>query len=392
MRAQVQFRLLVVRLGAMGDILHALPGITALRKEHPEWHIGWAVEPRWRALLSAEAAGLGGHERGPERPIVDGIHEVPNKDWAKNPFGRETLAGIRRLRSELRAQRYDAVLDVQGALRSAVVARLSGCHRIVGSAAPREAAAKWLYTERVKTDGQHVIEHGLELAGAVAGDLILPTRPWLPVDAEAERWCDRLESLRMARYAGKPVVLIHPGAGWGAKRWPPDRYGMVAEEFHRRGAVVLVNAGPGEMGLASEVAGGHSISVVESSLAQLIALTRRVSLVIGGDSGPLHLACALGKPVVAIFGPTDPKRNGPYGCRFRVLRNPDSRTDHSRLEPPEAGLLTIGPEQVIAATVELLLEEREARMRESKAQVETPADRWGQAEGGGPVWEAGQAR
>jgi heptosyltransferase-1 len=179
---------------------------------------------------------------------------------------------------------------------------------------------------------------------------------------------------------GKPVVMIHPGGGWGAKRWPTDRYGSLAEEFTLHGGIVLVNAGPGEESLAAEViaAANGQASAVSCSLSQLIALTRRVSLVIGGDTGPLHLACALGKPVVGIYGPTDPKRNGPYGTRFRVLRNPESRKDHTRRSAPEAGLLTILPRAVLAASAELMMEERQGRQRQADPPVE------------GLVWDARQ--
>jgi heptosyltransferase-1 len=129
--------------------------------------------------------------------------------------------------------------------------------------------------------------------------------------------------------------------------------------------MVLINAGPGEDELAAQVLGAADgpCSVVRCTLDQLIALTRRATLVIGGDTGPLHLACALGKPVVGIYGPTDPKRNGPFGTGFRVLRNPESRQDHTRRDAPEAGLLTIWPDAVIAAAADLLLEERHARKR-----------------------------
>jgi heptosyltransferase-1 len=261
----------------------------------------------------------------------------------------------------LQKAEYDAVLDLQGAIRSAAVARLSGCRRVIGDAHPWEALSRWLYSEPVETVGEHVIEKNVEIASAVAGDLLTPATPWLPVNAEAEGWCDELDELQSA--SGTPVVLIHPGGGWGAKRWPAERYGALVEEFTMRGGIVLVNAGPGEEALAAAVvAAANGLgTVVECSLEQLMALTRRVSLVIGGDTGPVHLACAVGKPVVGIYGPTDPKRNGPYGGRFRVLRNPESRRDHTRREQPEAGLLTIQPEAVMAASIELMLEERRSR-------------------------------
>jgi heptosyltransferase-1 len=373
LRNQAQFRLLVVRLGAMGDILHALPAVTALRKAHPAWRIDWAIEPRWKPLLTSELENVAletgsSPDRSATRPIVDRIHLVPAKKWGRGPFRRETLAEIRALRADLRGVGYDAVLDLQGSIRSAVVARLSGCSRIIGEARPRETPAKWLFTERVETVGDHVIEQDLELAGAVAGDSLTTTFPAIPLDAGAEEWCDQLPELQDALWAGKPVVLIHPGGGWGAKLWPPDRYGALAEEFTLRGGAVLVNSGPGAEDLGAEVvtvANGHA-SAIACSLPQLIALTRRVSLVIGGDTGPLHLACALGKPVVGIYGPTDPKRNGPYGNRFRVLRNPESRQDHTRRAQPEAGLLTIPPRAVMAAAAELMFEEHESRQNQAQ--------------------------
>ena len=277
------------------------------------------MDPRWRPLLTSEPENSPIEPDAPKgrsetQPIVDRIHQVPAKEWGKRPFRRRTLDEIRALRADMQAGEYDAVLDLQGSIRSAVVARLSGCRRIVGEARPRETPAKWLFTERVETTGRHVIEQDMELAGALAGDLLIPTAPALPLDEEAEEWCDRLPELKEALWRGKPVILLHPGGGWGAKRWPPDRYGALAEEFTLRGAAVLVNAGPGEEALAAEVlaAANDHASVVACSLPQLIALSRRVSLVIGGDTGPLHLACALGKPVVGIY------EIGRASCRERV--------------------------------------------------------------------------
>ncbi len=336
-----QTRVLIMRLGAMGDILHALPAVAALRRAHPRLYLGWAVEPRWRALL----------ESGDDRPLVDRIHTVKAKEWARAPLRRETMREIGALRSSLRAERYDLCIDLQGAVRSALAGRLAGAARMVGEDEPREWAARWLFGERVKTHGVHVIEQAVEVCAAAAGETLIPILPPLPVDPEAELWAD--EVLRNAR---RPVVLISPGAGWGAKRWPAERYGAVADALSRQGCMVLVNAGPQEQAIAAEVvrASGGVARAPEFTLERLIALTRRGSLVIAGDTGPLHLACALGKPVVGIYGPTDPARNGPFGVPFRVLRHPESKRDHTRHAEPEAGLLTITPEQVTAAAMELL--------------------------------------
>jgi heptosyltransferase-1 len=353
---QSKFRLLVVRLGAMGDILHALPAITALRRAHPGWIIDWVVEPGWRALLSAQPPGYKS-VRGPAQPVVDNLHLAPTKAWRRAPLSRNTINEISELRRTLRSTPYDAILDLQGALRSAVVAKLTGCRRRIGEAEPREPAARWLFTERIVTHGAHVIEQDVELAEAVAGDALAFTKPWLPVDPAAEAWCDKL----LGEEVEDPVVLLNPGAGWGAKRWPAERYAAVASALTEGGFRVLVNAGPGEEPLAASIRdqSAEAATPLTCTLAQLIALTCRVALVIAGDTGPLHLACAIGRPVVGIYGPTDPTRNGPYGTRSRVLRSPDSQRDHTRNEAPEAGLLTISPENVLAAAAELLSEESE---------------------------------
>jgi heptosyltransferase I len=351
LHAQSSFRLLVVRLGAMGDILHALPAVTALRRAHPAWTIDWVVEPAWVPLLTT-ANGAPAEPLSPAQPLVDRVHLAPAKAWSRSPLSSSTLREIGALRRALKATGYNAVLDFQGAVRSALIARAAGSPRVIGEAVPREAPAKWFFSERIATQGRHVIEQDIELAAAVAGDKLSFVPPLLPLDAEAETWCDRLT----APYRGRPVVLLKPGAGWGAKRWPLERYAAVATALKERGFQVLVNAGPGEEPLADEIAmqsAGAAVPV-QCSLAQLIAVTRRIALAVGGDTGPLHLACALGRPVVGIYGPTDPARNGPYGTRFRVLRSPFSQRDHARRHAPESGLLTITPDDVLHAADELL--------------------------------------
>jgi heptosyltransferase I len=369
----------------MGDILHALPAVTALRQAHPGWEIDWVVEPRWQALLAADGVwnesetpgeGLENTTSGAKartqsgplniraealtyqtdsaRPVVDGLHLAATKDWGKSPLSAKTFHEIRDLRRTLRAGEYDAVIDLQGAVRSAVIGRMAGCRRLIGEDEPRERVARWLFTDRVKTHGAHVIEQDVELASAVAGDDLEPTAPWLPVDLAAEAWVDGI----LRRADSRPAVLINPGAGWGAKRWPAGRYAAVAQGLIERGMRVLVNAGPGEEPLAEAIVqlAGKAIPL-QCTLGQLIALTRRVAMAIAGDTGPLHLACALSRPVVGIYGPTDPARNGPFGTRFKVLRSPESRRDHTRHAEPEAGLMTISPADVLRAADELLGEE-----------------------------------
>lgn len=353
MHTASNFRLLVVRLGAMGDILHGLPAVAALRRAHPEWEIGWVVEPKWSPLLRAESRDRGSEVgRGPAQPLVDRLHFAPLKQWAKRPLTLATARAIAALRRELRAARYHAVIDFQGAVRSAIVARFAAAPRTIGESHPREHAARWLFSQRVITHGAHVIEQDLELASAIAADALKHIAPPLPVDPDAEAWCDRL----LASAPGGPIALIAPGAGWGAKRWPVDRYGVVAAGLIARGMRVYVNAGPGEESMAAAIQQPTAAIPLTTTLPQLIALTRRIALCVAGDTGPLHLACALERPVVGIYGPTDPSRNGPYGTRSAVLRSPLSRRDHSRHAAPEAGLLTITPGDVLLAADKLMRE------------------------------------
>jgi heptosyltransferase-1 len=351
LHTQSKYRLLVVRLGAMGDVLHALPAVTALRQAHPSWVIDWVIEPAWCALLTANC-DVANPGLGPAQPVVDRLHLASTKAWRHHPLSPQTRCEMKALRQALRGCGYDAVLDFQGAVRSAAVARMTGCGRRIGESKPREWAARWLFTERVVTHGAHVIEQDVELATAVAGDELTAVQPWLPIDGDAEAWCDTL----LPRSGQIQAVLLNPGAGWGAKRWPVERYAAVARALADQGFRILLNSGPGEEPLANairEQADGAA-QPCSCSVSQLIALTRRVALVIAGDTGPLHLASALGRPVVGIYGPTDPARNGPFGTRSRVLRSRGSRRDHSRRSEPEAGLLTITPEAVLQAAGELL--------------------------------------
>ena len=370
-----QRRVLIVRLGAMGDIIHALPAVSALRAAHPEWVLGWAVEPQWRALLAADSGGvdefagastdsftgadagnLAGVDacRNPAQPLVDQVHTVPAKSWARRPLHSSTLVEVMRTRRELAAAGYDAAVDLQGAVRSALVARGAQPRRLLGEAAPREPAARWLFRERVPTRGVHVIEQAAEVLRALEGDALPLGLPVLPVDPAAVRWRETLG------LGGEPFALLHPGAGWGAKRWPPERYAAVGAALARlTGVRVVVHVAPGERELGLRVAEGMcgkgmTPLLVAPSVGQLIELTRGAALAIGGDTGPLHVAAALGKPTVAIFGPTDPARNGPFHGSFRVLRDPASRRDHTRHADPEAGLLRIAPDAVVDAAVELL--------------------------------------
>lgn len=343
----------------MGDVIHTLPAAQALRDAFPESMIGWVIEERWAELLCAP----GTPRRGPksaQRPLVDWVHPVSMGGWRKSMFTIPTLQEIATIWSDVHAARYDGAVDLQGAIRSAVLARWSGARVIYGAAEPRESPASLLYTRRVITRGAHVIEQNLSIVEAVAQKKMKAPYPEFPHDVAAEGRIDR----RLAESGSGELAILNPGAGWGAKRWPAERYGQVARALAEKNVRSILNCGPGEDALVrdAEAASDGAAQLMKNSITELIALTRRAKLFIGGDTGPMHLAAALQVPVVAIFGPTDPARNGPYPTRDRtdhevrsiVLRNPSSSTTHSRRALPDEGMLEISVEEVVSAASRLL--------------------------------------
>jgi heptosyltransferase-1 len=333
--------LLIVRLGAMGYIVHTLPAATALRRAFPESLIGWVVEERWAELLCTLPEPRSG-ARSPRRPLADRIHTFNTKMWRKSPFSVQTWEQIAAGLSELRAPRYEVAVDFQGAARSALLARWSGAPVIYGMSQARENVASMFYTRQIIARGNHIVEQNLALAEAVAHRSLEMPRVEFPRDESVEK--------RIADRHFGDFVLLNPGAGWGAKQWPAERYGQVARQLAEDGIKCLINFGPGEESLvqAVENASGGSAQRIACSLTELMALTRRARLFIGGDTGPMHLAAVLGIPIVAIFGPTNPARNGPFGTRSVVLRNSASPTTHSRRAQPDPGLLEISPDEVLA--------------------------------------------
>ncbi|HSY31720.1 MAG TPA: glycosyltransferase family 9 protein [Verrucomicrobiae bacterium] len=348
-------KLLIVRLGSMGDIIHTLPAVTALRRVFPEAILGWVVEECWAELLCT----LPEPRSGPlslRRPLVDRVHTVNTKAWRASPLSTQTWEQIAAGFSEVRAQRYEVAVDFQGAVRSALIARWSGSPVVYGFAQPRENVASMFYTSQVSAHGSHIVEQNLSLAEGVADHPLDLPKIEFPRDQAVEDKCNQ----RFGSNSGDFAVL-NPGAGWGAKRWPAERYGHVAKRLAETGVKSLINFGPGEEHLMREVesASGGAATGVACSLTELIALTRRARVFIGGDTGPMHLAAALGIPVVAIFGPTNPARNGPFATRSIILRSPISPTSHSRRAQADPGLLEIGADEVFTAARTLLRSARD---------------------------------
>jgi heptosyltransferase I len=368
--------LLIVRLSAMGDIIHALPAATALRRAFPQATLGWLVEERWAELLCTLRYPRSG-SLSAQRPLVDRIHTVNTAEWRRWPLSFSTWRALAVGLSDLRGMQYDAAIDFQGAVRSALLARWSRAAVVYGEAQARENAASMFYTRTIvsSANGAHVVEQALALAERVisrgivtehSSNAEMATRAAqveveFPVDLDAER----MIAARLAD--GNDFAILNPGAGWGAKMWPAERYGQVARELAKDGLRSLINHGPREEELAAEVeaASEGAARKISCSISELIALTRRARLFVGGDTGPMHLAAALKIPVVAIFGPTNPARNGPFGTRSTVLRSATSQTDHTRHREPEQGLLEITVEEVVSAARKLL-RDRVAEPRAAK--------------------------
>lgn len=348
--AETPRSLLVVRLGAMGDVIHSMYAVSALRAASPQLRIGWVVEERWTELLGAKNERRSGM-RTAGRPLVDFVHTVNTKKWRRALFASETRGDVNNVFREIREQRYDIAADFQGAIKSAVISRFAGARSTIGMANPREAPARLLYAQRVTTHGAHVVEQYHSLAEAIAGTTLPYVAPEFPRDEQA----DTAISTKLAG-SNHPIAVLNPGAGWAAKQWPAERYGEVARALAQDGLKPIINFGPGEEELANAAmaASEGAATMLSCSVGELISLLRRARLFIGGDTGPLHLAAALKVPIVAIFGPTDPARNGPYGVRSVVLRNPASRTSLSHTSMPDPGLLQITSGEVIRAARELL--------------------------------------
>jgi heptosyltransferase-1 len=336
-------RLLIVRLSAMGDVLHALPAVGALRLATPEIRFSWVVEERWADLIRCTRV----HDGAALKPIVDEVHTVNLKQWRQSLTSIRTWKEIHSAVSQLRRAACDAAVDFQGAARSALLARLSRAPTIYGFAEPRENVASMFYTSAVRAKAKHVIAQNLELASAV-------------VHHELRAAQIEFTGAVPASPAQPPgYVILNPGAGWGAKQWAAERYGQVAKHLADRLQLrCLINAGPGEDELvrSAQSASDGAAQPISCSPVELVHILRGACLFIGGDTGPMHLAAAMGVPVVAVFGPTDPARTGPFRTRSIVLRNPESRTSFSHESSPDLAMLQIRTEDVVHAAIQLLRE------------------------------------
>jgi heptosyltransferase-1 len=329
-------RFLVVRLGSLGDIVHTFPAVAGLRESFPKAEIVWLTHPRWKALVESST-------------LATEIWHTETRSYSS----------VREIIGRIRKKQFTAAIDYQGLWKSAMLPLFGGVPRRIGfsSQTIREFGVPILYTDRVRTTLTHIADQNGELsqrAGARNG--IAPVALAVPTIQEVFV-LQLLRGVSIEQY-----VVLSPAGGWRSKCWPPDRYGALCQKIRGiLGMRCVLNYGPGEENLVPAVkstSGEGDPLAYNGSLEQLMALLRNAACIVGGDTGPLHLAVALGTPAVAIFGPTDPARNGPYRMGNRsektvpvdiVLRSPNAVTTYKRGDQPDPSILEIDVDSVFDA-------------------------------------------
>lgn len=302
--------ILLIRLSAMGDILHTLPAATTLKKSFPDRKLIWVVAPRWKSLLEGN-------------PYIDEIL----------PFDRTGFATLKQFWNRLQRAHAEWAFDFQGLFYSALIGRAARPNLLFGfdKSVAREPLASLFYSKRVPVKGPHRVERNVQLAEA-AGARTLTHEAWIPAGSP--------EGI----LPSGPFVLASPFAGWRGKEWPLERYEELARSLSSKGVELVLSVPAAEV---NRVAGLRHVRVRTSSLSGLIDATRRATAVIGLDSGPLHLAAALHKPGVALYGPTDPRLTGPFGGSMTVLRASDAVTTYKRHGRVHVSMKRIRVEQVL---------------------------------------------
>ncbi|HWF84676.1 MAG TPA: glycosyltransferase family 9 protein [Vicinamibacterales bacterium] len=352
-------RILLVRLGALGDIVHAIPVAAALRRAFPSARIDWLVSAKHREILDLV-------------PVIDRrlvINDRPSASVRRDEPRGEVDGGTSLLQAigELRRARYDVAIDLQGLIKSAVLARASGAARVVGFAASyvRERLARIFYTDvydpgsrgvRDHAETRHIVDINLGLLAPLG---ITTTAAEFPIERVSSTVAHTVGEQTGGRYA-----LLNPGAAWPNKRWPPARFGAVARALRERhGLTSAVLWGPREEPLAREVVAasdGAAVLAPQTTIADLVALGRGAALIVSGDTGPTHIAAAVGTPIVSLFGPTRPQRNGPWSPQdVAVSRDTICQCHHlRRCTKPSMCLLDIQVDEVLRAIDRRLAGER----------------------------------
>jgi heptosyltransferase-1 len=331
-------RVAIVKLSALGDVIHALPVARALRRHLPGAWLTWIVEARELALIR-------------DHPDIDRALPVDTRRWRRllwRPAGaREVWGKLGRLHARARASRFDVTIDLQGVLKSGLLTGYTGAPLRIGFARSHCRDLSWLFTNRRVTppaEAVHVVDQYLALLAPlgiprVAPEFEIPRRP------AADRTIAEFLGERGFKSSDR-IVALNPGAGRPGKRWPVAHFRRLAERLGTEAeARVLLLWGPDEIHTARQISDGLTVRPVlapPTDLDELAALLRRCSLMVASDTGPLHLSAAVGTPTLGLFGPTRAERNGPYGARCAGLQSPDGTMDR------------LGPDAVFEAACRLL--------------------------------------
>jgi heptosyltransferase-1 len=320
-------RFLVVRLGSLGDIVHTFPAVAGLRQSFPRTEIIWLTHPRWVNLVASS--------------------NLASEIW---PVNSRNLADVRQTIFKIRAQNWNAAIDYQGLWKSALVPFLAGVSKRIGfsSGTIREFGVPVLYTDRVHARATHIADQNGELSLRAGAQTAVGQVKLKVSESDRQGVKSDLAAAGIDRY-----VVLSPGGGWRSKCWPAERFGELCQEIREvLNLRCVINYGPGEEPLAAAVksaSGNADPFLYDGELGQLMALLQGAQCIVGGDTGPLHLAIALGCKPVAIFGPTNPTRNGPYPPQPFVLRDPAASTTHKRETETNPSLLKISVAQVFDA-------------------------------------------
>ncbi|MCH8313303.1 MAG: lipopolysaccharide heptosyltransferase I [Nitrospinae bacterium] len=310
--AVAQKKFLLIKVSSLGDVLHALPALAMLRANHPSATIAWLVEEPYRDLLY-------------NNPDLDEIIVIRTRHWRKN-WTLKTLGEIRDTIALLRQRQFDITLDLQGLIKTGLIAFLSGAPRRLGLHRKncREPLNALFANKKASfvDKGSHVVDITLNLIRLAGGTEPAPQPHPLEVPEETRAKVDVFFQ-ENPDLPAKPIAVINPGAGFPTKLWKLDRFAKLADRIAgEQGLNILLAWGPGEKAMAGQIADlmtEKSWIAPKTSIRESIALFRHAALMISCDSGPLHLCAAMGIPTVSIFGPTDPGRNGPYGPNHQVV-------------------------------------------------------------------------
>jgi lipopolysaccharide heptosyltransferase I len=307
-------KILIIKLSALGDVVHTFPAVQSLRESHA--FIAWMVEQPYKELLEAN-------------PDVDEVIPVRIKHWRKN-WNAKSFREISAVLTKIKQHRFDTVIDFNGLLKSGIIARLSGAKTRVGFHRKdcRESLNALFSNRRAPRmePGKHIVNINLALAQTAGGSGKSAGPVTLEIPKEQQTVIDEYMTAQPALTA-RPIAAINPGAGFASKLWELDRFAALADRMVKElGFSILLTWGPGEREQAERIAKAMTAPAFiapASTILQSVALYRRLALFVGCDSGPVHLAAALGIPTVSIFGPTDPARNGAFGAGqesvFKVL-------------------------------------------------------------------------